>query len=116
MRLAGKRALITGGATGIGRAIALRFAQEGAGVVIADINDVAGTATAAEAGALYIHCDTSRPTDCAAAVDKCVDAWGGLDILINSAAHLGGPHDVATMPEEEWRAVLSVTLDGVFHC
>lgn len=116
MRLAHKVALITGAATGIGRAIALRFAQEGAQVVVADINDQDGQRTATEATGLFVHCDTSQADQAQAAVAATVTAFGGLDVLVNGAAHLGGLHDVAAMPETEWRAVLSVTLDGVFHC
>jgi NAD(P)-dependent dehydrogenase (short-subunit alcohol dehydrogenase family) len=116
MRLAGKSALITGGATGIGRAIALRFAQEGARIVVADINDGDGQSTARKAGGIYVHCDVSDPDSARAGVAASVAAHGGLDILVNSAAHLGGPHDAATMPEQEWQDVLSVTLDGVFYC
>ncbi|MGE3799077.1 MAG: SDR family NAD(P)-dependent oxidoreductase [Thermomicrobiales bacterium] len=116
MGVEGKRALVTGGATGIGRAIALRLGQEGARVLVADINAEGGRATAQEAGGIFVRCDTSQPEDAKAAVTTCVAEFGGLDILINSAAHLGGPHDVATMPEDEWRSVLAVTLDGVFHC
>ncbi len=116
MRLANKVALVTGGATGIGRAIALRFMEEGARVAIADINEAGGQATAAEIGGVFVRCDTSQPEAACEAVAQTVTAFGGLDILINSAAHLGGYHDVAAMPEGEWRAVLSVSLDGVFHC
>ncbi|MCE7981692.1 MAG: SDR family oxidoreductase [Caldilinea sp. CFX5] len=116
MRLANKVALITGSATGIGRAIALRFAQEGAQVVVADINDLDGQQTAAEAKSLFVHCDTAAVEQVQAAVAQSVATYGGLDVLVNCAAHLGGMHDVAAMPESEWRAVLSVTLDGVFYC
>jgi len=115
-RLEQKIALITGGATGIGRAIALRFAQEGARVVVADINDNGGQATAAEAQGFFVHCDTSQPDQARATIVQTVDHFGGLDVLVNAAAHLGGMHDAAAMPEAEWRAVLSVTLDGVFYC
>lgn len=115
MRLANKVALIAGGATGIGRAIALRFAQEGAAVVVADINRAQGAETATQASGLFVGCDTAQPEQAQAAVEQAVVRYGGLDILVNSAAHLGGYHDVAAMPEEEWRAVLSVTLDGVYH-
>jgi meso-butanediol dehydrogenase / (S,S)-butanediol dehydrogenase / diacetyl reductase len=116
MRLASKVALITGGATGIGRAVAVRFAQEGAQVAIADINAERGEATAAEAGGIFVHCDTSQPEQARAAVEQVGDAFGALHLLVNSAAHLGGHHDAATMSPEEWRDVLSVTLDGVFYC
>ncbi len=116
MRLAQKIALVTGSATGIGRAIALRFAQEGAQVVVADINDAAGAQTAQEINGLFVHCDTAQSDQVQAAVAQTVAALGGLDILVNAAAHLGGMHDVAAMPETEWRSVLSVTLDGVFYC
>ena len=116
MRLANKVALITGAATGIGRAIALRFAQEGAQVAIADINDQDGQATAAEANGLFVHCDTGHADQAQTAVANTVASFGGLDVLVNCAAHLGGMHDVATMPASEWRAVLDVTLDGVFYC
>jgi NAD(P)-dependent dehydrogenase (short-subunit alcohol dehydrogenase family) len=115
MRLAHKVALVTGGATGIGRAIAVRFAQEGAAVVVADINVAQGEATAQQTGGLFVACDVSQPAQAQAVVDRAVAAYGGLDILVNSAAHLGGYHDAATMPEDEWRAVLGVTLDGVFY-
>jgi NAD(P)-dependent dehydrogenase (short-subunit alcohol dehydrogenase family) len=116
MRLADKITLITGAATGIGRAIALRFAQEGAQVMVADINDSAGTRTAAEANGRFMRCDVGHPEQVAAAVAATVAVYGGLDVLVNCAAHLGGFHSVATMPEREWREVLNVTLNGVFYC
>ena len=116
MRLANKVALITGAATGIGRAIALRFAQEGAQVTVADINDQEGQRTATAAKGIFVHCDTGQADQAQAAVTQTVAVCGGLDILVNCAAHLGGMHDVATMPENEWHAVLNVTLDGVFYC
>jgi NAD(P)-dependent dehydrogenase (short-subunit alcohol dehydrogenase family) len=116
MRLAGKLALVTGAATGIGAAIARRFGQEGARVAVADINDTEGPRTAAAIGGLFVHCDTGQADQAASAVAQTVAAFGGLDILINAAAHLGGYHDAAEMSPEEWRAVLGVTLDGVFYC
>lgn len=116
MQLKGKIALITGGATGIGRAITLRFAQAGAQVALADINDKAGQATAAEAGGVFGHCDVSQAKEAQNAVEQVVAAFGGLDVLVNCAAHLGGFHDAASMSEVEWREVLNVTLDGVFYC
>jgi NAD(P)-dependent dehydrogenase (short-subunit alcohol dehydrogenase family) len=116
MRLENKIALVTGGATGIGRAIVLRFAREGARIAIADINDSAAEATAADANAIFIRCDTSQPDQARTTVEQTVARYGGLDVLVNSAAHVGGMHDAIAMSETEWRDVLSVTLDGVFYC
>lgn len=116
MRLAGKIALVTGGATGIGAAIARRFGQEGAQIVVADINQDAGTRTAAEIDGRFVRCDIGQPEQGENAVAQTVAAFGGLDILVNAAAHLGGYHDAADMSAEEWRAVLAVTLDGAFYC
>jgi NAD(P)-dependent dehydrogenase (short-subunit alcohol dehydrogenase family) len=116
MRLKDKVALVTGSATGIGRAIALRFALEGAHVMVADINREKGTETAAACRGQFVYCDTGEAELAQQAVAATVAAYDGLDILVNAAAHLGGMHDVATMPESEWRTVLQVTLDGVFYC
>lgn len=116
MRLRGKTVLITGGATGIGAACARRFAQEGAHVAIADINQDDGMRTAEAIGGRFIVCDVANAEQCRAAVEETVAGYGRLDILINAAAHLGGYFDAAAMTPEEWRAVLAVTLDGVFYC
>ncbi len=116
MKLAGKVALVTGGATGIGAAIVSRFGQEGAKVTVADINEVAGKVAAQVSNGIFVHCDTSSPEDAANAVAKTVTEFGGLDILINCAAHLGGYYDVAGMSPEVWREVMAVSLDGVFYC
>ena len=115
MRLENKTALITGGATGIGRAIALRFAAEGANVLIADINEPGGQQTADDAGGRFIRCDVSSSWDCDNAVGAARDWFGGLHILINCAAYLGGYHDVSAMDPTGWREGLSVSLDGVFY-
>jgi NAD(P)-dependent dehydrogenase (short-subunit alcohol dehydrogenase family) len=84
--------------------------------VIADINAAAGQRHAEAIGGLFVYCDTSQAEQAASAVTQTVAAFGGLDILVNAAAHLGGYHDAAAMSVEEWRAVLAVTLDGVFFC
>lgn len=115
MRLQGRTALVTGGATGIGRAIAQRFAHEGALVVIADISDGAGSTVAKEIGGRFVHCDVRKPEDAAGAVSAAVSAYGRLDILVASAAHTGGFHSASEMPDDEWNEVLAVSLSGVFH-
>lgn len=115
MRLENRIALITGGATGIGRAITLRFAQEGARVVVADINEPGGQKTAGESGGHFIRCDVSSNSDCEQAVRATGDWFGGLHILVNCAAFLGGYHDVGAMDPADWRQGLSVSLDGVFY-
>lgn len=108
--------MVTGGATGIGRAIVARFAHEAAQVAVLDINDASGAAVVGAHGCRYFHCDVADPAAVEQVTRQIVDEFGGLDILVNCAAHLGGFNSVATMPEAEWRNVLSVTLDGVFYC
>ena len=86
-RLLGKTALITGAGAGIGRAAALRFAAEGANVVVSDINDESARAVATEIGETSVanHCDTSIESDVEAAIKATLDAFGRLDILVNNA-------------------------------
>lgn len=108
-------ALVTGGATGIGKAIAQRLATDGVSVVIADTNDGAGQATAKALDALYVHCDTSREGDVRATVRSTHDTYGSVDILVTAAAHTGGHHAAAEMSETEWHQVMDVSLHGVFY-
>jgi NAD(P)-dependent dehydrogenase (short-subunit alcohol dehydrogenase family) len=116
--LRGKVALITGGASGIGRATALLFAQEGAAVAIADVDvkggeAVAGEIVAAGGRALFIPCDASRAADCRMAVEKTVAELGGLDILFNNAGIIRRA-DVLDTSEEEWERVMAVNVKSVF--
>jgi NAD(P)-dependent dehydrogenase (short-subunit alcohol dehydrogenase family) len=113
-----KRALITGGASGIGRATALLFAREGAAVAVADLDDARAQAVArliANEGwpALAIACDVSRAADCRRAVQETVDAFGGLDILFNNAGIIRRA-DVVDTTEEEWDRVMAVNVRSVF--
>jgi len=114
VRLQGRTALVTGGATGIGRAIVQRFAREGALVVVADINDAAGAKIAEEVGGRFVRCNVRSAEDAKAAVTDVASAYGKLDILVASAAHTGGFHSVSEMPEDEWDDVLDISLRGVF--
>ncbi len=122
MRLKERVAVITGGGRGIGRAIARRFAAEGARVVIAQ-RDPAGLArTAAEIGAaggeaLAVPTDVSQESSCQALIQATIDRFGQLDILVNNAA-IATPqrapfHELSTTL---WRETLSVNLDGMFYC
>lgn len=118
MRLRDKVALVTGAAQGIGLACATAFAQEGARVVLADVNELAVKRAAAklhEGGAhvLGIHCDVSRKHDAQRAVSAAVDAYGHIDIAL---ANAGITHaaEFLDLEEEDFDRVLGVNLKGVF--
>ena len=119
MLLEGRVAIITGAASGIGRATARRFAREGAAVIIADIDCDGGEACAREihgAGgqAIFVETDVSRESDLQNMVDRAVQTYGGLDILHNNAFWLGvgSAQDVS---EEAWQRTLAVTLTAVWQ-
>ena len=88
-RLAGRVAVVTGSGEGIGRSIAQRFAEEGANILVAEINPELGEAAAAELGAItearFVRTDVGSKADTQAMVAAAVDAWGRLDILVNNA-------------------------------
>lgn len=108
-----KTALITGAARGIGAAIARRFADAGARVIVTDIDDDAGQETAKAIGAVYHHLDVRDPSDW----DRVLSAHPALDILVNNAGVTGfesGPaaHDPEHVSLADWHAVHAVNLDG----
>ena len=116
--LKNKRVIITGGASGIGKATVELFAEEGAAVAIVDINDADGKALAKEmrdsgGEAIYIHCDVTRVEDCQRAVQKTIDQLGGLDILFNNAGTIRRA-DVVETSEDEWDKVMAVNVKSVF--
>lgn len=120
MRLEQKVALITGGGGGIGRATALRFAQEGSRVVVVDVNDAAGEATVAavrdQGGeAIYVHADVAHSADCAAMVAAAETTYGKLDILFNNAGIMHSQDDDAVNTDEAiWDLTMAINLKGVY--
>jgi NAD(P)-dependent dehydrogenase (short-subunit alcohol dehydrogenase family) len=120
MRLEGKVALITGGGSGMGKVASELFANEGASVVLTDVNDQAGEATAGAIGdrARYVHADVSDESDAEAMVAAAVDAFGRLDILYNNAGIMPlGDGSVTDNDTEIWDEVLAVNVKGVaFGC
>ena len=118
--LKGKVALVTGGASGIGRATALVFAREGAKVVVADLVAEGGEDTArlikeTGADAFFVKCDVSKAVDVEAMVKKAVDTYGRVDCAFNNAG-VGVMKSTVECKEEEWDRVLSVNLKGVWLC
>jgi glucose 1-dehydrogenase len=127
MRLENKNAIITGGASGIGRATARRFVAEGAGVLIADRNrqgaeQLAGELNSSARKAIAHQVDVSDEGQVDAMVERAVRELGGVDILVAAAAipyaGFGGAEDrhrpIVDKPFAEWRELLSINLDGVF--
>ncbi|MFI9629454.1 SDR family NAD(P)-dependent oxidoreductase [Streptomyces sp. NPDC052042] len=119
MILEGKRALVTGAGRGIGRAIALAYAAEGARVAVADIDDSAGGETVELIGdlggeAFFVHTDVTAEPDQTALVDAVVSAWGGLDIACNNAGVAPPMTPLAQTTPELWHRVINVDLTGVF--
>lgn len=120
MRLAGKTAIVTGSGAGIGRAIAERFAQEGAKVVVSDVEDANGQETvamikAAGGEAIYVHCDVSNDEEAIALGQAAVDAFGVVDILINNAAAFVFC-DIDSVTKADWDRVLGVNVRGPANC
>jgi 3-oxoacyl-[acyl-carrier protein] reductase len=120
MRLKDKVALITGGARGIGRAIALTFAREGADIVVADVNLEIATKTASEIEALgrkslALEMDVTDFQKVEEGVNKILDKFSKVDILVNNAG-ITKDNLILRMSQAEWDAVINVNLKGTFNC
>jgi NAD(P)-dependent dehydrogenase (short-subunit alcohol dehydrogenase family) len=119
--LDGKIALVTGGASGIGRATALAFAREGATVVIADVDVPGGEATTRQlqgrhGTACFVRTDVVKAAEVEALVHDVVTRYGRLDCAFNNAGILGNRLAVAETTEEEWARILGINLTGVWLC
>ena len=119
-RFEGRVAIVTGAGRGIGRAIAERFASDGAAVAVADLDDAAARETvsaieAAGGSALAIHTDVTRPGDVATLAAATTDRFGRIDILVNNAGILRSTPAAEVSPEE-WHLVIDANLTGSFLC
>ena len=118
-RLRGKRALVTGGGAGIGRAITLAFAREGASVLCADIDEAAARSVAEEArasgaSAESVRCDVADEASARAAVEAARERLGGLSVLVNNAANRDPSATVVELDPASWRRTLDINLTGAF--
>ena len=119
MRLEGKIAVITGAGSGMGRASAIRFAEEGAKVVVADINEAGGIETvetikSAGGDAVFVRADVSKDEDCKKMIDTAVEAFGGLNVLYNNAALPQKEQRFFDCTNDEWDTIMNVNLRGPF--
>lgn len=118
--LENKTAIITGGGSGIGRAIALLYASEGAKIVVSDVDEKGSNETVAQiknkkGEAVFIKADTSKPGDSKKTVDEAVKQFGGLHIAVNNAG-IGGPISfTGEYPMDGWDKVIAINLSGVFY-
>ena len=120
-RLAGKRAVITGGDSGIGRAVAIAFAREGADILISylceeeDARDTARWIEKEGRKAALVAGDIADPAHCRAIIDEAVGSLGGIDILVNNAAYQMTFEDLADIPDEKWQKTFAVNIHAMFY-
>lgn len=116
-----KTVLVTGGASGIGEATALLFAENGCNVVVSDLDEAKGNSLVEKIGlakgkAIFVKADVSKPADCEKMVDKAVATFGKLDIAFNNAGIGGESNAVADMSIAGWNKVIDINLNSVFYC
>ena len=114
MQLDGRVALVTGAASGFGEAIARRYAAEGAGVVVADLNDQRGGAVADEIGGAYVHADVADRDDVRAMIGAVIERHGRLDVMVNNAGvtHVNRP--MLEVGEEEFDRIFAVNVKAIY--
>jgi NAD(P)-dependent dehydrogenase (short-subunit alcohol dehydrogenase family) len=120
-RLAGKAAVITGGDSGIGRAVAIAYAREGADVLISyldeddDARETAQWVEKAGRKAVLVAGDVADPAHCRAIIDRAVRDFGRIDVLVNNAAYQRTHESIADIPDDEWDRTLAVNISAFFH-
>ena len=121
MRLSGKVAIVTGGGSGFGEGIAKRFAEEGAKIVVNDIDDAGGTRVTAEiekahgqGSALYVHADVAKDADVSAMVEACLARFGRLDILVNNAGISHRNMSMLEVPEDMVDKILAINVKAIY--
>jgi NAD(P)-dependent dehydrogenase (short-subunit alcohol dehydrogenase family) len=120
MRLRDKVAIITGGASGIGRASCILFAREGATVVVSDIADKSGedvlTLIKENGGkGIYVHCDVTREGEAKNLIERALENYGRIDVLYNNAG-IGMAKLLPEMTEQEWDRIFDINVKGAFFC
>jgi NAD(P)-dependent dehydrogenase (short-subunit alcohol dehydrogenase family) len=121
VKLRGKTCVVTGGASGIGRAAAVAMAAEGAQVVVSDRNVAPGQETVdlitnAGGSAVFVQCDVGDEQQAKRLIDMAVETYGAVNVLFNNAGINPMEGNVVDMPVDEWRRVFAVNVDGIFYC
>ncbi|MBR1197736.1 SDR family oxidoreductase [Bradyrhizobium sp. AUGA SZCCT0240] len=120
-KLKGRKAVITGGDSGIGRAVAIAFAREGADVLISylseeeDAQEVKALIEKEGRKAVLVAGDLRRPEHCRSVIKRAVDELGGVDILVNNAAHQAAFKDIGEISDEEWQLTFEVNIHAMFY-
>src|SRR6266850_5140700 len=120
-RLKGMKAVITGGDSGIGRAVAIAYAREGADILIAyldeheDAHEVKALIEQEGRKAVLVAGDLRSPEHCRSVIKQAVEAFGGVDILVNNAAHQATFKDIGDISDEEWQLTFEVNIHAMFY-